>query len=159
MKPRTRVVELEDDQQTLWRPRAVKASSSIRRVVSVALAATLGLADEDAEGGCPVAVVDFVQPGVADGPQGFPFVDGKRRLVLRPRLLVKPVLFLLHRHGVRREIHRARGADVVDPTLVERQKVAAYRAQRHEIPLEIQDRTFCAFADHLRPRPLHLADC
>jgi len=95
----------------------------MRRLCTVALAPTLGLADKDAESGRAVAVVYAVQSGVPDRPQGLPLVDRERYVLFRLRLPLVPVLLLLARHGERRESQRAHRVEVVDPTLVERQKL------------------------------------
>ena len=63
-----------------------------RRLGAVALVPTIGLADKDAEAGRAVAVIYAVHSGVADRPQGLSLVDRKRRVVLRLRPPVVPVL-------------------------------------------------------------------
>jgi hypothetical protein len=128
-----------------------------RRLGAVALAPAIGLADKDTERGRAVAVVYAVQSGVADRPQGLPLVDRKRHIVFRLRLPVVPVLLLLARHGERRESQRAHRGEVVDPTLIEWQKLPPQRPKGYKVSLDVQDRTFGVLA-HLRVRPPLVAD-
>jgi hypothetical protein len=122
VKPGTCYIELEDRKHDVVEAEGGESvvEHQTRGLRTVALAPTLGLADKDAEGGRAVSVVHAVQSGVADRPQGLPFVDRERRVVFRLRLPLVPVLLLLARHGERCESQRAHSAKVVDPTLVER---------------------------------------
>ncbi len=86
-------------------------------------------------------------------------VDRERHYRLRGGPLVVPLGLALER-GRREGPERAQGFEVVDPTLVERQKVPPQRTERHAICFDVEDRKFCVFAHvtHLRPRPPRLAD-
>src|SRR5215218_3910538 len=105
-------------------------------------------------------MVYAVQSGVADGPQGLLLVDRKRHVVLRLRLPVVPFLLLLARHGERRDAQRAHRAEVVDPTLVDRQEIPPQRPERYEVSLDVEYGTsgVLAYVFHLRLRPPLVAD-
>ena len=162
LKPGTCRIKLEDRKHDVVEAEGGKGivEHQTRRLSTVALAPALGLADKDAEGGRTVAVVYAVQCGVADGPQGLPFVDRKRHDDFRLRLPVVSILLLLASYGEWRESQRAHGAKVVDPALVERQEVPPQRAKRHEVSLEVEYGTFGVLAGvaHLRLRPPLVAD-
>jgi hypothetical protein len=162
VKPGTCRIECEDREHDVVEAEGGKGvvEHQTCRLGTVPLAPTLGLADKDAEGGRTVAVVYAVQSGVADRPQGLEFVDRKRHVVFRLRLAVVPLLLLLARHGERRESQRAHRAEVVDPTLVERQEIPPQGTKPHEVSLDVQDRTFGVLArvGHLRLRPPLVAD-
>src|SRR5687768_15107423 len=120
LKPRTCWIELEDRKHDVVEAEGGESviEHQTRGLRTVALAPTLGLADKDAEGGRAVSVVHAVQSGVADRPQGLPFVDCERRVVFGLQLPIVPVLLLLARHGERRESQSAHRAEGVDPTLI-----------------------------------------
>jgi hypothetical protein len=125
LKPCPRRVELEDRQHDVVETKGGESvvEHQTRRLGAVTLAPVLGLADKNAESGRTVAVIYAVQTGVTYRLQRLPFVDSKRHVVFRLRLPVVPVLFLLARHGKRREPQRAHRAEVIHPTLVEWQQV------------------------------------
>src|ERR687889_2049366 len=139
-----RRIEREDRQHNVVEAEGRKGvvEHQARRLCTVALAAAFEFADKDAEGSRAVAVVYTVQSGVADRPQRLPFVDRKRHVVFRLRLPVVPFLLLLARHGKRGDSQRAHRAQVVDPTLVERQEITPQRTKRHEVSLDVSYWTF-----------------
>ena len=124
-----------------------------RHLRAVSLAAALGFPGYDAEGCAPVAVVEAVQAGVPDGPQGLPLVDGEHEVVFAPRPPLVPVPLLLCRHGSGREPEHPDGTEVVDPTPVERQQILPQRPERHALPGDVQDRFFATWRVAPRPHP------
>ena len=50
-------------------------------------------------------------------------------------------MLLLARHGERRESQSTHRAEVVDPTLIDRQEIPPQRIECHEVSLDVQDRT------------------
>ena len=50
-------------------------------------------------------------------------------------------MLLLARHGERRESQSTDRAEVVVPTLIDRQEIPPQRIECHEVSLDVQDRT------------------
>jgi len=109
-----------------------------RRLGAIALAACVGLADDDAETGGARAPVHVEEIGPPDGPPARPLVDGEPVLVPLARIVGRGQGFERARAGGTAE--GARNGEVIAPAREERQVLPHPWPERHPLAGDVDDR-------------------